>query len=257
MQQDARIDLNSDVGESFGAWTLGDDEAIVPLVSSANVACGFHAGDPLTIRRTCAAAARAGVSVGAHVGVPRPRRLRPPLPRRRAGRADHRRRLPDRRARRRSPATAGTTVRYVKPHGALYNAIVDHREQARAVVAAVVAVDPALPLLTLPGAVVGEEARAAGLRVVTEAFVDRAYTRAGHPRARAASRVPSCTTSTPSRRVPSGWPSSGRVETIDGAVVDVDAESLCVHGDTPGAVAMAAAVRAALAAAGVRVAAFA
>jgi len=249
-----QIDLNSDVGESFGAWTLGDDEAIVPLVSSANVACGFHAGDPLTIRRTCAAAARAGVSVGAHVGY---RDL-----------AGFGRRFldvaPDELttdvvyqvgALTALARVARTTVRYVKPHGALYNAIVDHREQARAVVAAVVAVDPALPLLTLPGAVVAGEARAAGLRVVTEAFVDRAYTRAGTlvPR-----RVPGAVLhdvdAVAARAVRIAVDRT--VETIDGAVVDVDAESLCVHGDTPGAVAMAAAVRAALTAAGVRVVAF-
>ena len=147
-----RIDLNSDLGESFGAWSMGDDETMVPLVSSANVACGFHAGDPATIRRTCAAAARAGVSVGAHVGY---RDL-----------AGFGRRFVDMApddlttdvvyqigALQALARTAGTTVRYVKPHGALYNAIVSHRDQACAVVAAIAAVDPALPLLTLPGAV--------------------------------------------------------------------------------------------------------
>jgi UPF0271 protein len=252
---DHRIDLNSDVGESFGAWTLGDDAAIVPLVTSANVACGFHAGDPLTIHRTCAAAARAGVSVGAHVGY---RDL-----------AGFGRRFldvaPDELttdvvyqigALQALARASGTTVRYVKPHGALYNALVDHREQARAVVAAVLAVDPTLPLLTLPGAVVGEEARAAGLRVVTEAFVDRAYTSAGTlvPR-----RVPGAVlhdVDEVARRAVR-MAVERTVEAVDGAPVDVDAESLCVHGDTPGAVAMAAAVRSALAEAGVRVVAFA
>jgi 5-oxoprolinase (ATP-hydrolysing) subunit A len=249
------IDLNSDVGESFGAWTLGDDAAIVPLVSSANVACGFHAGDPSTITATCRAAARAGVTVGAHVGY---RDL-----------AGFGRRFLDVAAEELTAdvvyqvgalqalaRTAGTAVRYVKPHGALYNAIVDHREQARAVVAALVAVDPGLPLLTLAGGVVAQEARAAGLRVVTEAFVDRAYTREGTlvPR-----RVPGAVLHDPdavaARAVRMAVERT--VETIDGGVVDVDAQSLCVHGDTPGAVAMAVAVRAALAAAGVRVAAFA
>lgn len=249
------IDLNSDVGESFGAWTLGDDEAMVPLVTSANVACGFHAGDPLTIRATCAAAARAGVSVGAHVGY---RDL-----------AGFGRRFldvgPDELttdvvyqvgALAALARAAGTTVRYVKPHGALYHALVEHRAQARAVVAAVVAVDPGLPLLTLPGGVVAQEARAAGLRVVTEAFVDRAYTREGTlvPR-----RLPGAVLRDPdavaARAVRMAVERT--VETIDGGVVDVDAQSLCVHGDTPGAVAMAVAVRAALADGGVRVAAFA
>ncbi len=250
-----RIDLNSDVGESFGAWTLGDDEAIVPLVSSANVACGFHAGDPGTIRRTCAVAARAGVTVGAHVGYRDlagfGRRFLDVAPGELADDVVY-----QVGALQALAAVAGTSVRYVKPHGALYTAIVDHREQARAVVEAVVAVDPALPLLTLPGAVVGEEARAAGLRVVTEAFVDRAYTRAGTlvPR-----RVPGAVLhdvdAVAERAVRLAVERT--VETIDGDVVAVEAQSLCVHGDTPGAVAMAAAVRSALAAAGVTVAAFA
>ncbi len=255
MTSRGQIDLNSDVGESFGTWVLGDDEAVVPLVSSANVACGFHAGDPLTIRRTCAAAARAGVSVGAHVGYRDlagfGRRFLDVAPDELTTDVVYQIGALGALAR-----TVGTTVRYVKPHGALYHALVDHREQARAVVAAIVAVDPGLPLLTLPGAVVGEEARAAGLRVVTEAFVDRAYTREGTlvPR-RVAGAVLHDVDAVARRAVRMAV--EGTVESIDGAAVDVDAQSLCVHGDTPGAVAMAAAVRSALAEAGVRVAAFA
>lgn len=173
-----QIDLNSDVGESFGRWTLGDDAALTPLVTSVNVACGFHAGDPSTLRRTCAAAAEHGVAVGAQVGY---RDL-----------AGFGRRFIDMEpeeltdeviyqigALQALATAAGTTVRYVKPHGALYNAIVHHEEQAAAVVEAVRAVDPGLPLLGLPGSVVLELATAAGLRTVREAFADRAYTPAG------------------------------------------------------------------------------
>jgi UPF0271 protein len=249
-----QIDLNCDVGESFGAWTMGDDEALIALVSSANVACGFHAGDPATIRRTCAAAARAGVSVGAHVGY---RDL-----------AGFGRRFLDV-----SPSdltddvvyqigalqalarAAGTAVRYVKPHGALYNAIVGHPGQARAVVQAVAAVDDALPIVALPGSVVAEEARAAGLRVVTEAFADRAYLPDGTlvPRSRPGAVLHD--PATIAARVV-GMVTDRSVTSVDGEVVGIDVDSVCVHGDTPGAVAIATAVRSALADAGVRVASF-
>src|SRR5437868_2216276 len=148
----ASIDLNSDLGESFGAWRLGDDDAMLDLVSSANIACGFHAGDPTTLLRTCRAAGERTVRIGAQVGY---RDL-----------AGFGRRFLDV-----APAdltadviyqigaldglaqTVDSAVAYLKPHGALYNAIVHHREQARAVVAAVVAYDPTLPVLGLPGSV--------------------------------------------------------------------------------------------------------
>jgi len=168
-----RIDLNADVGESFGQWTMGDDAAILRLVSSANVACGFHAGDARTARLTCARAAESGVTVGAHISY---RDI-----------AGFGRRFidvdPDELvdeviyqigALQAVAAAAGTAVRYVKPHGALYNAIVHHRPQARAVVEAVRTVDPGLPILVMPGTVVEQEAREAGLRPVVEAFADRA-----------------------------------------------------------------------------------
>jgi UPF0271 protein len=249
-----QIDLNSDVGESFGAWTMGDDEALMTVVSSASIACGFHAGDPATIRRTCAAAARAGVSVGAHVGY---RDL-----------AGFGRRFVDVApadltddviyqigALQALAATAGTRVRYVKPHGALYNAIVRHPGQARAVVQAIAAVDDGLPLVALPGSVVATEARSAGLRVVTEAFADRAYLPDGSlvPRSRhgAVLHDPAEVAARVVRMV-----TQRSVTGLDGEVIDVDVESVCVHGDTPGAVSIAVAVRAALADAGVRVASF-
>ncbi|WP_035773309.1 5-oxoprolinase subunit PxpA, partial [Arthrobacter sp. Br18] len=168
------IDLNSDVGESFGNWSFGDDARIIESVSSANVACGFHAGDPVGIRATCASAAAAGVAVGAHPGY---RDL-----------AGFGRRFIDVSsaeltndvvyqigALQALAKAAGTAVAYVKPHGALYNTIVHHEQQARAVVEAVTDVDAALPLLVLPGSVIERVAGNAGLRTVPEAFADRAY----------------------------------------------------------------------------------
>ncbi|WP_298460915.1 LamB/YcsF family protein [uncultured Cellulomonas sp.] len=249
-----QIDLNSDVGESFGSWTMGDDAAVIPLVTSANVACGFHAGDPSTMRRTCAAAAASGVNVGAHVGYHDlagfGRRFLDVAPDELTDDVVH-----QIGALAALAAAAGTRVRYVKPHGALYNAIVHHRAQARAVVRAVVDVDAGLPLVVLPGSVVAEEADAAGLRTVAEAFADRAYAADGtlvprgvpgavlHDPAAVAARV--------LRMVV-----DGAVTSIEGATVRLDAESVCVHGDTPGAVAIAAAVRESLTRAGVRVASF-
>lgn len=248
------IDLNADVGESFGAWTMGDDAAIMRVVTSANVACGFHAGDPRTARRTCALAAEAGVSVGAHVSY---RDL-----------AGFGRRFLDVDpaeltdevvyqigALQALAAAAGTEVRYVKPHGALYNAIVHHREQARAVAAAIRTVDPALAVLVLPGSVIEEEARAASLRPVVEAFADRAYLPDGTlvPRTQAGAVV------TDPQEVAERvlrMATEGTVTAVDGTDVAVRAESVCVHGDTPGAVAIATAVRAALDTAGVPVAGF-
>ncbi|WP_251838987.1 LamB/YcsF family protein [Oceanitalea stevensii] len=233
---------------------MGDDAAILRVVTSANVACGFHAGDPRTARRTCALAAEAGVAVGAHVAY---RDL-----------AGFGRRFLDVDpgeltdevvyqigALQALAAAAGTAVRYVKPHGALYNAIVHHRAQARAVAAAVRTVDPGLPILVLPGTVIEEEARAAGLRPVVEAFADRAYLPDGTlvPRSR-----PGAVVTDPQEvadRVVR-MATEGTVTAVDGTAVRVRAESVCVHGDTPGAVALATAVREALDAAGVLVAGF-
>ena len=251
----AVIDLNSDVGESFGRWTLGDDAALMPLITSANVACGFHAGDPLTLRATCAAAAAHGVTVGAQVGY---RDL-----------AGFGRRFididPDDLvadviyqigALQALAAASGTAVRYVKPHGALYNTVVHHREQAAAVVEAVRAVDPTLPLLGLPGSAVLELARAAGLRTVQEAFADRAYTPQGTLVSRrepgAVLHDPDAVAARMVRLV-----TDGKITAVDGSDIAVRAESLCVHGDSPGAVQMAGAVRDALGQAGVTVRAFA
>ena len=249
-----RIDLNSDVGESYGRWTLGDDAAVLGVVTSANVACGYHAGDATTLRRTCALAAEHGVVVGAQVGYHDlagfGRRFIDMDPVELADDILYQIGALEALAR-----VSGTAVRYVKPHGALYNAVVEHEGQARAVVDAVRAYDPALPVVGLPGSVLLATAERAGLRTVREAFADRAYTRQGTlvPRREAGAVL-----SDPAevgRRVVQ-MVVDGHVEAVDGSRVAVDAESVCVHGDSPGAVAMAQRIRSDLAAAGVELEAF-
>lgn len=235
------IDLNADLGESFGRWQLGDDEAMLGLVTSANVACGFHAGDPSVLRSSCERAAAEGVAVGAQVGY---RDL-----------AGFGRRFIDV-----EPAelindvvyqlgalegfcrVAGTRVRYVKPHGALYNAIVNHEEQASAVVEAVRRYDPSLPVLGLPGSAWLRRAGEAGLTCVYEAFADRTYTPQGTLVSR---REPGAVLQDPSAVAQRCVRIATRHEVVavDGTVVPVQADSICVHGDSPGAVATARAVR--------------
>ena len=255
VEPDRRIDLNADLGEGFGRWTLGDDDALLDVVTSANVACGFHAGDPSTMRRVCDRAAERGVAIGAQVGY---RDL-----------AGFGRRFIDVEpgaltqdvlyqlgALTAFAQAAGAAVRYVKPHGALYNALGWHEEQAAAVVQAVVDAGSALPVLGLPGSAWLRRAETAGLRVVHEAFADRAYTPEGtlvdrrlpgavlHDVDEIADRCVAVASGEPVRDAGGGWLTLG-------------AQSLCVHGDTPGAVDVARAVRAALTGAGVRLAAFA
>lgn len=250
-----RIDLNSDVGESFGQWRLGDDKAILGLVTSANVACGFHAGDPTTLRRCCETAGREGVRVGAQVGYRDlagfGRRFIDMDPGELADDVVYQIGALEAMAR-----AAGTRVSYVKPHGALYNAVVHHEEQARAVVEAVTAYDAALPLLGLPGSVLLQHAEEAGLTVVREAFADRGYTPEGTLVSR---REPGALLEDPDEvatRVVR-LVTDGVVVAVDGSEVPVRADSVCLHGDTPGAVAMARAVREALEEADVVVEAFA
>jgi UPF0271 protein len=242
------LDLNSDLGESFGRWVLGDDEAMLALVTSANVACGFHAGDPTTLRRTCAAAAERGVVVGAQVGY---RDL-----------AGFGRRFVDVASNELADdivyqigaldgmcRVAGTAVRYVKPHGALYNRVVADVEQAAAVVAGVVRAGGGLPILALPGSAVLACASEAGLPTVNEAFVDRAYEPDGtlvsrrRPGAVLDDEVAIADRAVRMAR-------SGEVVAVNGEVVTVGPRSLCLHGDTPGAAALAVAVRRALTEAG-------
>ena len=249
-----RIDLNADLGEGFGAWRLGDDDALLDVVTSANVACGFHAGDPVTMQRVCVGAAERGVAIGAQVGY---RDL--------AGFGRRRMDI--------SPAdlladvlyqigaldafarAAGTRVSYVKPHGALYNTAADDPVQAGAIAAAVAAFRPDLPLLGLPDSALADAAAAAGVPFVAEAFADRAYL----PGGRLVPRTESGAVLTDAAAVVEQAVSiarDGEVRAGDGSVVAVSAGSLCLHGDTPGAVALARAVRAALAEHGITVAAF-
>jgi 5-oxoprolinase (ATP-hydrolysing) subunit A len=251
----AVVDLNSDVGESFGRWTLGDDAAVLGLVSSANVACGFHAGDPSTLRRCCELAAENGVTVGAQVGYRDlagfGRRFLDVDPVELADDVTYQIGALEALAR-----VAGTRVAYVKPHGALYNTCVHHERQAQAVVDAVRAYDASLPVLGLPGSELLARAAVAGLRAVPEAFADRGYTPEGTllPRSE-----PGALLEDPddvARRV-LGLVRDGVVTAVDGTEVAVAAESVCLHGDTPGAVAMATAVREALVDAGVTVRSFA
>lgn len=248
------VDLNADLAEGFGIWTLGDDDAMLDIVTSANLACGFHAGNPVGLARTCRAAAARGVRIGAQVGYfdlagfgrrrieVAPEELR----------ADVIYQIGALQALARA---AGTTLGYVKPHGALYNTIVTDSDQARAVAEAVHASDPTLPVLGLAGSVFFTEARRLGLRTVAEAFADRAYQPDGQlvPRsdagavltdpAQIAERVLSMVT-------------TGSVTAVDGSAVAIEVESVCVHGDSPDAVTIAGAVRERLLAEGIELAAF-
>jgi 5-oxoprolinase (ATP-hydrolysing) subunit A len=251
----AVVDLNADLGESYGTWRLGDDEALLSVVTSANIACGFHAGDPLTIRRACAAAVARGVTIGAQVsyhdlaGFGRREMTVPP--------AELTAEVLYQVAALDGVARAeGGRVGYVKPHGALYNRIARDPEQADAVIAAIAAYDSALPLLTLPGSVAARQATRAGLAVVAEAFADRAYTPAGTLVSRAEPGAVLTDPGEVAARVVA-LVTTGTVTSVTGEPVAVAARSVCVHGDTPGAVTLARAVRAALAEADVRLAPFA
>lgn len=249
------IDLNSDLGESYGAWRMGDDAAMLDLVSSANVACGFHAGDPAGILATLRAAAERGVAIGAHVAYPDLAGF---------GRRAMDIASADLRAAviyqigalQGLAAAAGTRVRYVKPHGALYNTIAHDARQAQDVIAAVRAVDPALALVVLAGSPLAGWARDAGLRTVAEAFADRGYRADGSlvPRNQpgAVLHDPEAVAERMLRLA-----REGTVVADDGSTVRVDAESICVHGDSPGAVALARRVRERLEAEGIAIRAFA
>ena len=243
------MDLNADMGEGFGSWSMGDDSALLDVVTSANVACGFHAGDPSIMRRVTAEAVERGVAIGAHVGYAdkpgfgrrfldiEPAALRDEVVYQ-IGALDAFARI------------AGDRVRYVKPHGALYNTIGHHVEQATAVVAAVAEYDKTLPVLGLPGSAWLRLAEEAGLTAVHEAFADRAYTPEGtlvsrreagsvlHDADEIAARCTAMATGQP-------------IRDSSGGSLLVDPTSICVHGDTPGAVDIARRVRGALEGAGV------
>lgn len=235
------IDINSDLGESFGAWSMGDDAAMLDVVTSANVACGFHAGDPAGILRTLKAAAAKNVTIGAHVAYP--------------DKVGFGRRNMDVAsdeltadviyqigALQGLAKVAGTCVRYVKPHGALYNTIAHDRRQALAVIEAIRAIDANLILVALAGSSLIELARNEGLQCIAEAFADRAYTPQGTLVSR---REPGAVLHDPKlvaqrmlRLV-----EDGTIEAIDGSLARIQADSICVHGDSPAAVEMARELR--------------
>jgi len=250
-----KMDLNSDLGESFGAWTMGDDAAMLDIVSSANVACGFHAGDAAGILATLQAAQARGVVVGAHVAY---RDL-----------AGFGRRNMDVAssdlvadviyqigALQGLARAAGTAVKYVKPHGALYNTIAQDRRQATDVINAIRAIDPSLVLMALAGSPLIGWARDAGLTVVAEAFADRGYT----PQGALVSRREKGAVLHDEKRIAERMLTlvrDGVVEAVDGSLVRVEADSICVHGDSPGAVAIARQLRQRFEQEGVKIASFA
>ncbi len=247
-----QVDLNCDLGESFGAYRLGADEEILKSVTSANVACGLHAGDPPVMARTVRMAAAAGVALGAHPGYPDLQGF---------GRRDMALAPGDLEAfilyqlgaLAAFAAAESVPLRHVKPHGALYNAAARDERLAGAVARAVAAFDRRLIVVTLPGSALAQAASAAGLAVAHEGFADRAYRADGslvprsqpgaliHDPAQAAERAVRMIT-------------LGRVEAVDGQTIPLRIDTLCVHGDTSGAATIAAHLRAALAAAGVTVA---
>jgi 5-oxoprolinase (ATP-hydrolysing) subunit A len=248
------LDLNSDLGEGFGIWQLGDDVALLSIVTSANVACGFHGGDPTIMRRVCAEAIGRDVAIGAHVGYRDlagfGRRAMDMEPDRLADDVLYQLAALDGIAR-----SEGGRVRYVKPHGALYNRTVTDQAQAAAVVAAVSAYDPSLPILGLPGSQLLQQAAEVGLKTVREAFADRGYQSDGSLAKRGSPGALITDPAMVAKRAVR-MATTGQVGTVDGATVDVRARSLCVHGDTPGAVELARHVRAALQDAGIKLGTF-
>ncbi|HEY6812782.1 MAG TPA: 5-oxoprolinase subunit PxpA [Propionibacteriaceae bacterium] len=249
------VDLNSDLGEGFGIWTLGDDDALLDVITSANIACGFHAGDPNIMRRVCDTAVSQGVSIGAQVSYRDLAGFG-----RRSIDVDQASLINDViyqiAALDGFARVAGSRVRYLKPHGALYNRTVHDEDQAAAVVAAVLAYDPGLPVLGLPGSALLRHAEQSGLQTVTEAFADRGYTAKATlvPRSQPGALLDD-PAQVAQRMV--DMLITGRMRSVDGVEIAVSARSICVHGDSPGAVIMALAVRKALAEAGVEIQAFA
>ncbi len=235
------MDINSDLGESYGAWHMGDDAAMLDIVTSANVACGFHAGDPAGILQTVRDAAQRGVAIGAHVGYPDlvgfGRRNMEPTSRELV--ADVIYQIG---ALQGLAQAAGTSVRYVKPHGALYNTIAHDRRQAADVITAILDIDPRLTLMALAGSPLIEWARERGLRVVAEAFADRAYNEDGSLVSRRLTGAVLHNADEVAARMLQ-LVRTGELTAINGAPLRLQADSICVHGDSPGAVDMARALR--------------
>jgi UPF0271 protein len=246
-----QIDLNADCGESYGAWTLGDDAALLQYVTSANVACGGHAGDPDVMRRTVRLARERGVAVGAHPGYPDlagfGRRTLPMTPEQITNSV-----LAQIGALAAIARVEGVQLTHVKPHGALYNDAASHFALAQAISQAIAVFDQKLILVGLAESELIRAGEAAGLRVAHEAFADRRYEADGTLRSRS---LPGAVLDDPNDAAAQALSivTQGHAQTIDGAQVSIKADTLCVHGDLPGAVARAVAVRHALDAVGAAV----
>ena len=248
------IDLNADAGESYGAWRLGDDAALFPLLSSVNIACGFHAGDPLTIRETVSLARQHALGIGAHPSYPDlvgfGRRVMEATPEQVY--ADT---LYQISALGGMCRAAGAALRHVKAHGALSTRAWTHAPTAEAIAQATHDYDPALPLLALPATCLESEARRLGVPVVLETFPERAYLSDGRLAPRS---LPGSSIHDPleAARRAVMMVCEGRVEAVDGGFFACEVETLCIHGDNPNAVQIAVAIRAALNEAGIQVRAF-
>jgi UPF0271 protein len=249
-----RIDINCDMGESFGAYTIGMDGEVIRYISSANIACGFHAGDPQVMNRTVKLAKENGVGVGAHPGYPdlagfgrrnmdcTPEEVRDDV-------------IYQIAALRGFCSLHGVKLQHVKPHGSLYNMCVGNEPLSRAVAEAIAAVDPEIRWVTLAGAQAGlarKIADAAGIHVVFEAFPDRAYTPDGKLAPR---KLPGALITDPKRAVEQAllMAKEGRVIAIDGTGIEMDVQTLCVHGDNPSAVDHVRTIRQVLEAEGLRI----
>lgn len=251
MAEAVRIDLNSDLGESFGRWTLGDDGDLIKSITSANVACGYHAGDPAVMRATVRMARAAGVAVGAHPGLPDlagfGRRDMAVAPREVEDLV-----LYQIGALAAIAAAEGARLQHVKAHGALYNMAVRDAAIAAAISRAVASFDASLILLGLPGSELLRAGEAAGLRVAAEGFADRAYEPDGSltPRAR-----PGAVISDPGEVVSRAvrMAREGVVKAIDGVDLPMRVETICTHGDTPGSNDLTRQIRAALDQSGISV----
>jgi UPF0271 protein len=246
-----RIDLNCDLGESFGAWRMGDDEALLALISSASIACGFHAGDPLILQHTVQQALAHGVAIGAHVSLPDLQGF---------GRREmsvtpaevHAMTLYQIGALHAFVHAAGSRLAHVKPHGALYNMAARDRALADAIARAVHDFDPALQLFGLAGSALIDAGNALSLPVVAEAFADRRYLADGLLQPR---REPGAVIENAAQAVAQaiGIARDGAVSTADGQAITLRADTICLHGDGKHAVEFARQLREALAAAGLRI----
>lgn len=249
-----RIDLNADLGEGFGPWAMGDDATMLGLVTSANIACGGHAGDPDTMFATLRLAAARGVSVGAHPGyadrIGFGRRVIPMSPAEIANMI-----AAQTGALMGVAALAGATVGYVKPHGALANLAADRRDVADAIAGAVRALPGNLAILAISGTELEHAARALGIPVFSEIFADRGYLSTGRlvPRSR-----PDAMIHDPDAAADRllAFLDSGRMPVVDGDPIPLAAQSVCIHGDSPEAVAMARLIRSRLTARGITLAPF-